>query len=63
MIKTLKKINRFLGKIINFILSAVIYFTGGLFSWILYQFSKKRRNGRSYWINYEKKDDDYRRQF
>jgi len=61
MIKLIKKINKIFASIINFILSAIIYFLGGGLSFIFYILSKKEKKKFSYWNN-EKLNENYERQ-
>ena len=58
----IKKINKFIARIINFTLLAIIYFIGGTISWISYKCSKKPQEGNTYWTNEIQQKNNFRRQ-
>ncbi len=58
----IKRINRFFANIINFFIIGIIYFVGGLFSYLLYLASRKQEKKTTYWHIEHPKEDDFRRQ-
>ncbi len=59
----IKRINRFLANIINFLIIGIIYFVGGLFSYLLYLASRKQDKKTTYWHIEPQEKGNFRRQF
>lgn len=66
IIETLKGVNKILLRISNFILVFFIYWIGAGLSflvWKAFNLRKKKTEKKTYWLEYEREEEDYHRQF
>lgn len=66
IISQLKKLNKLLTAVFNFILVFFVYWIGVSLSFLFLKVSevrKKEVEAKTYWVDYEKESSDYRRQY